>query len=50
MVNEEAVAYARDTVLVPGIVPPMVVFVLLGLWGVGSFFFGVLYGLRTPFP
>ena len=43
-VNEEAVGYTRDTVLVPGIVPPEVVVVFLGLWAVGSFCFGVLYG------
>lgn len=45
-VNDEAVEYARDTVLVPGIVPPEVVAVFLGLWAVGSFCFGVLYGFR----
>jgi hypothetical protein len=45
-VNGEAVAYARGTVLVPGIVPPVVAFVFLGLWAVGSFCLGVLYGFR----
>lgn len=43
-VNEEAVMYTRDTVLVPGIVPSEVVVVFLGLWAVGSFCFGVWYG------
>ncbi|KAK0667664.1 hypothetical protein QBC41DRAFT_134101 [Cercophora samala] len=45
-VNGEAVAYRRDTVLVPGIVPPAVAFVFLGLWAVGSACFGVVYGFR----
>jgi hypothetical protein len=45
-VNAEAVAYARGTVLVPGIVPPVVAFVFLGLWAVGSFCLGVMYGFR----
>lgn len=49
-VNEEAVAYKRGKVLVPGIVPPVVVFVFLGLWGLGSLCFGVLYGFRSPSP
>jgi hypothetical protein len=35
-----------DTVLVPGIVPPVVAFVFLGLWAVGSFCLGVLDGFR----
>lgn len=49
-VNKEAVAYTRDTVRVPGIVPPVVAFVFLGMWGAGSFCFGVLYGFRTLSP
>lgn len=49
-VNDEAVAYKRGRVLVPGIVPPVVVFVFLGLWGFGSLCFGVLYGFRAPSP
>ncbi|KAK3294132.1 uncharacterized protein B0H64DRAFT_399768 [Chaetomium fimeti] len=45
-VNGEAVVYSRGTVLVPGIVPPVVAFVFLALWAVGSGCFGVLYLFR----
>ncbi|KAM7198380.1 hypothetical protein V8F20_006141 [Naviculisporaceae sp. PSN 640] len=45
-VNEDAVSYTRDTVLVPGIVPSEVAVVFLALWAIGSFCFGVLYGFR----
>lgn len=34
-VNTRATAYIRDTVLVPGIVPPVVVAVLLTIWALG---------------
>lgn len=34
-VNMNATAYTRDTILVPGIVPPVVVAVLLTIWALG---------------
>ncbi|VBB73824.1 Putative protein of unknown function [Podospora comata] len=45
-VNGEARSYRRDTVLVQGIVPPVAVVVLLGVWAGGSVGFGVGFGFR----
>lgn len=41
-----AVSYLQTTVLVPGMVPPVVVSVLLTLWAGGSLVLGVLYRFR----
>jgi hypothetical protein len=48
-VNQEAVGYTGNTVLVPGVVPPVLGFVFLALWAIGSVFFGFLYGFRKYF-
>jgi hypothetical protein len=45
-VNTEAIVYVEDTILIPGIVPPVVAAVLLTLWALGSFVLSVLYGFR----
>ncbi|KAF7539784.1 hypothetical protein G7054_g1830 [Neopestalotiopsis clavispora] len=44
--NQEALTYVEDTILIPGIVPPAVAVVLLTLWALGSLILSVLYGFR----
>ncbi|KKY25495.1 hypothetical protein UCRPC4_g01759 [Phaeomoniella chlamydospora] len=44
--NNNATAYTRNTILLPGIVPPVVVAILLALWALGSLGLSLLYGFR----
>lgn len=44
--NTEATGYTADTVLVPGVVPPVLVAVLLTLWAAGSLTLSLTYGFR----
>ncbi|KAI1865839.1 uncharacterized protein JN550_008097 [Neoarthrinium moseri] len=45
-VNVDAVTYVEDTILMPGVVPPVVIAALLTFWASGSLILCALYGFR----
>ena len=45
-INTNATTYIQDTILVAGIVPPVIVAILLGAWALASLVLTLVYGFR----